>query len=63
MDREKFTLIAWDPPGYGFSRPPQRDFSGDFYRRDANYAAKLMQVFIILLVILQFITSQVIQSF
>jgi valacyclovir hydrolase len=50
MDREKFTLIAWDPPGYGLSRPPERDFSGDYLRRDAKYAAKLMQVFIILLV-------------
>jgi len=44
MNREKFTLIAWDPPGYGLSRPPERDFTGNYFRRDADLAAKLMQV-------------------
>lgn len=43
LDRKKFTMIAWDPPGYGLSRPPDRDFT-DSYRRDATIAAKLMQV-------------------
>ncbi|CAG2159277.1 unnamed protein product [Oppiella nova] len=42
MDRKRFTLIAWDPPGYGFSRPPERDFN-DFYRKDAKIAAQLMR--------------------
>lgn len=25
-----FTIIAWDPPGYGKSRPPNRTFPLDF---------------------------------
>lgn len=43
LDGEQFTLVAWDPPGYGKSRPPEKDFS-DFYRTDAAMAAKLMKV-------------------
>ena len=43
LDRTKFTIIAWDPPGYGQSRPPDRDFD-DYYRKDAELAAKLMEV-------------------
>ncbi|XP_046917312.2 serine hydrolase BPHL [Dermatophagoides farinae] len=42
LDGSKFKIIAWDPPGYGQSRPPERDFE-DFYRRDAIMAAKLMK--------------------
>ncbi|CAG2115724.1 unnamed protein product, partial [Medioppia subpectinata] len=42
MNREAFTLIAWDPPGYGYSRPPERDWN-DFYRRDAKVAAQFMK--------------------
>ncbi|CAG2115126.1 unnamed protein product [Medioppia subpectinata] len=38
----KFTMIAWDPPGYGFSRPPVREYSKDVYKRDAYLAATLM---------------------
>ncbi|CAG2162657.1 unnamed protein product [Oppiella nova] len=41
MDGERFTLIAWDPPGYGYSRPPERVFS-NFHREDAKIAAQLM---------------------
>lgn len=37
-----WSLIAWDPPGYGKSRPPQRTFPVDFFRRDATIAAELM---------------------
>ncbi|KAJ1519308.1 hypothetical protein ONE63_004607 [Megalurothrips usitatus] len=44
LDKSKFTIIAWDPPGYGFSRPPDRDFMGDFFHRDADTALKLMKV-------------------
>ncbi|XP_012265443.2 valacyclovir hydrolase [Athalia rosae] len=44
MDREKFTLIAWDPPGYGKSRPPNRTFPLDFFARDAGIAYELMKV-------------------
>lgn len=38
-------MIAWDPPGYGYSRPPERiDLYGpDIYTKDANLAAKLME--------------------
>ncbi|CAG2109589.1 unnamed protein product, partial [Medioppia subpectinata] len=42
MNREAFTLIAWDPPGYGYSRPPERDWN-DYYRRDAKVAAQFMK--------------------
>lgn len=43
LDKKQFTLVAWDPPGYGFSRPPDRDFLGDFLHRDADIALKLMK--------------------
>ncbi|XP_063225365.1 valacyclovir hydrolase isoform X2 [Bacillus rossius redtenbacheri] len=43
LSKSKFTLVAWDPPGYGKSRPPNRDFSPDFFRRDAGLAAALMK--------------------
>ncbi|XP_054159966.1 valacyclovir hydrolase-like [Oppia nitens] len=42
LDKNLFTMIAWDPPGYGFSRPPQRLYDSDVYKRDAHMAAKLM---------------------
>jgi valacyclovir hydrolase len=35
-------LIAFDPRGYGRSRPTTRDFSLDFYQRDAADALALM---------------------
>jgi valacyclovir hydrolase len=44
FDRSIFTVIAWDPPGYGFSRPPVRVYDKDVYKRDADFAAKLMAV-------------------
>jgi valacyclovir hydrolase len=44
LDKSKFTVIAWDPPGYGNSRPPTRDFSQGAHYRDADGAVKLMQV-------------------
>jgi len=37
-----FSLVGWDPPGYGGSRPPARDFT-DFFRRDAAMAVATMQ--------------------
>ncbi|XP_054003025.1 valacyclovir hydrolase-like isoform X2 [Hylaeus anthracinus] len=43
LDGEKFTIIAWDPPGYGKSRPPNRTFPLDFYSRDATWARNLMR--------------------
>lgn len=38
------TIIAWDPPGYGKSIPPQRQFTVDFFERDAESANELMTV-------------------
>ncbi|GAB6027788.1 hypothetical protein CHUAL_002022 [Chamberlinius hualienensis] len=43
LNRDKFTLIAWDPPGYGLSRPPDRTFPIDFFHRDAKMAAELLK--------------------
>ncbi|XP_037078418.1 valacyclovir hydrolase-like isoform X2 [Pollicipes pollicipes] len=39
----ELTLVAWDPPGYGLSRPPDRSFGPLFFREDAEAAAGLMQ--------------------
>jgi len=39
-----FTVIAFDPRGYGKSIPPKRDFPDDFFERDAVDAAGLMNV-------------------
>jgi len=38
-----FTIIAWDPPGYGKSIPPIRQFTKDFFAKDADYATDLMK--------------------
>ncbi|KAI5633359.1 alpha/beta hydrolase fold domain-containing protein [Phthorimaea operculella] len=43
FDHEKFTVVAWDPPGYGKSRPPDRTFTPDFYEEDAEIIYKLMK--------------------
>eukprot|EP00096_Caligus_rogercresseyi_P007236 TRINITY_DN2503_c0_g1_i3.p1 TRINITY_DN2503_c0_g1~~TRINITY_DN2503_c0_g1_i3.p1 ORF type:complete len:289 (-),score=47.83 TRINITY_DN2503_c0_g1_i3:92-958(-) len=37
-----WTLVAWDPPGYGKSRPPARVFCPDFYVKDAENAVETM---------------------
>lgn len=37
------TIIAWDPPGYGKSVPPQRKFGLEFFREDAEAAVNLMR--------------------
>lgn len=37
-------MVIWDPPGYGFSRPPDRDFTPGHLHRDADHAAALMKV-------------------
>ncbi|XP_011198653.2 valacyclovir hydrolase [Bactrocera dorsalis] len=36
------TIIAWDPPGYGKSVPPERRFDLDFLQNDARCAVELM---------------------
>ncbi|XP_043264348.1 valacyclovir hydrolase-like [Colletes gigas] len=43
LSKEKFTIIAWDPPGYGKSRPPDRTFPLNFFHRDAAWARDLMK--------------------
>lgn len=41
---ENFTVVGWDPPGYGKSRPPyDRTFPVGFYHRDAYLADSLMR--------------------
>ncbi|XP_075529427.1 serine hydrolase BPHL-like isoform X2 [Dermacentor variabilis] len=42
LNKQLFTIIAWDPPGYGFSRPPERTFPVDFYHRDARVLAAVL---------------------
>lgn len=41
--QESFTVIAFDPRGYGKSIPPNRSFPLDFYHKDADDAFGLMQ--------------------
>ncbi|EHB09758.1 Valacyclovir hydrolase [Heterocephalus glaber] len=43
LSKKLFTVVAWDPRGYGHSRPPDRDFPVDFYERDAKDAVDLMK--------------------
>uniref|UniRef100_A0A1L8DBN7 AB hydrolase-1 domain-containing protein n=1 Tax=Nyssomyia neivai TaxID=330878 RepID=A0A1L8DBN7_9DIPT len=38
-----YTIIAWDPQGYGKSLPPRRRWGIDFFHNDARYAHQLMQ--------------------
>jgi len=42
FDLEKFTIVSWDPPGYGRSRPPERVFD-DWFRKDAELIVKLVR--------------------
>jgi len=41
LDPNLFSIVGWDPPGYGQSRPPARDFT-DFFRKDAEVAVATM---------------------
>jgi valacyclovir hydrolase len=41
--QEKYRVIAVDLRGYGRSRPPERDFPLDFYRRDATDVHSLVR--------------------
>jgi len=50
MNRNNFTLIGFDPRGYGQSRPPDKSFTLDFLREDADDAAELMKVCKVLLI-------------
>ena len=44
INKTLFTIIGWHPRGYGFSRPPVRDWPLDFLSRDADDAAAFMEV-------------------
>lgn len=39
-----FKIIAWDPPGYGKSIPPNRQFTTDFLEKDADILRNLLDV-------------------
>lgn len=41
---DEFSMIVWDPPGYGNSRPPERDFTPGYLERDADLIVKLLKV-------------------
>uniref|UniRef100_A0A8C3WFN1 Biphenyl hydrolase like n=1 Tax=Catagonus wagneri TaxID=51154 RepID=A0A8C3WFN1_9CETA len=43
LNKKLFTVVAWDPRGYGHSRPPDRDFPVGFFERDAEDAVGLMK--------------------
>lgn len=43
LSKDKFTLVAWDPPGYGLSRPPDRIWTDHFLQTDADLAALMME--------------------
>jgi valacyclovir hydrolase len=42
-DKTKFRWVCWDPPGYGESFPPKREFTRGFWENDAEIVWKLMQ--------------------
>lgn len=44
LNKDMFTVIGWDPRGYGFSRDEEREWPVHFLERDAHDAATLMQV-------------------
>lgn len=39
----RLTLVAWDPPGYGASRPPERTWPLNYFERDADHAVEFMR--------------------
>ncbi|XP_059158785.1 valacyclovir hydrolase-like isoform X2 [Physella acuta] len=43
LSSEKYTLIAFDPRGFGKSRPPDRDWPLMYMQRDAEDAAQFMK--------------------
>lgn len=43
FNQDKFTLVVWDPPGYGKSRPPEKDFTVGLYEKDADMAYEFMK--------------------
>lgn len=47
LDHGKYTIVVWDAPGVGKSRPPDRDYSPGYLYREADYAIALMEVCIV----------------
>lgn len=45
FDPESVTIVCIDPPGYGKSRPPDRQQEVNRCKKDAKYCIGLMQVF------------------
>lgn len=43
LNKEKYTIYAFDPRGYGRSFPPERDWPLEFLQRDAEDAVALMK--------------------
>ncbi|XP_068626571.1 valacyclovir hydrolase-like [Battus philenor] len=44
LNRELFTIVAWDPVGYGKSRPPDKEFTRDFFEKDADIAYEFLKL-------------------
>lgn len=45
FDREKYTIVSFEPKGYGSSTPPKRlSYPADFQIEDAEDALQLMTV-------------------
>ncbi|CAG7657568.1 unnamed protein product [Allacma fusca] len=42
-DKSKFRFVCWDPPGYGGSFPPKREFTSGYLQRDADIVWQLME--------------------
>lgn len=42
FDKKKFTIYAFDLPGYGRSRPHDKEYDKNFYEIDANLMMKVM---------------------
>ncbi|CAO1427093.1 unnamed protein product [Diamesa hyperborea] len=40
----EYSIIAWDPIGYGKSIPPKKEFSVDFLEKDADILKNMMEV-------------------
>lgn len=47
LNTEKYKWLSYDPPGYGKSRPPKREFQskyGSVYALDVPYIKEIMEV-------------------
>ncbi len=44
LDLSKYTLIAVELPGWGRSRPPEREYGSDIYKNDVLCCYQIMEV-------------------